>query len=834
MIRKLGRLSVLLVVTLLFSFHLSGSSRALKVRQNLQNRSGKPIGEYRALVIGINNYKDPQIPDLKTAVNDATSVANLLKDIYGFTDVTLLLDSQADGSSIQKSLRRLATQSKQNDSVLIYYAGHGDLDKVTKDGWWIPHNAIAGDPFSYLDNSIIQKYIRAIPARHVLLVADSCFSGTLFGSARELPSVIDDKYYATLFKEKSRWGMTSGNLTPVTDRGAEGHSLFAYQFIKSLKDNQKPYLTPREIYQKIAPIIRNNSEQLPITKPIRNADDRGGEFIFIREVTQSEKPKPVLNSEAEDAVWEVIKNSQYAEDIQDYLSSYPNGKYSVAAKIKIRQLNRKKKPLNVAGGSVQIEDAGDGTANISTEPTGAVIYINNQYKGKSPFSLVLKPGGYLIRAQKEGYKPESRRISVKSAKQVQLTFVLDKQGGSLFIRSNPSSAKVYLNNQYQGESPLTLKGLDKGKYSLSLKTEGYSDYRRTVVIKQGRESQIIARLKKAKPASFITGKATVIPKASVGIVFDAGGKNDRSFNQSAWKGAVEARDEFGILIKGLEAGDSRAVEEGMRTLASEGYGLIFGVGFANARAIKNVAEEFPNTNFAIIDAVVKLPNVSSLKFKEHEGSFLVGMIAAMRSRIVDGERSIGFIGGMEIPIIKKFEAGFRDGARRVYPGINVIVNYVGNTPTAWNDPTKARTIARTQIKNGVSVIYSVAGGSANGLFDALKETNSRGPCYPKVKNRKRVDHCVYGIGVDSNQNYIIPGQILTSMLKRVDVAVFDTIKAFVNGNIKGGVTVYGIKNDGVGYALDKHNSRLISKKMVKVISIFKDKVINGVIEVPSR
>ncbi len=299
-----SRAVVFILLILSFSFQLSASSRGIKVRENLEKRSGKSIGVYRALVIGINDYKDPRIPDLKTAVNDAKAVAGLLSSTYGFTEVKLLLDNQADGSSIQKSLRQLVSQSRKNDSVLIYYAGHGDLDKLTGDGWWIPQNATARDPFTYLENSTIQKYVKAIHARHVLLVADSCFSGTLFGEARDLPSVIDDKYYATLFKEKSRWGMTSGNLTPVTDRGAEGHSLFAYQFIKSLKDNQQPYLTPREIYQKIAPIISNNSEQMPITKPIRNADDRGGEFIFIRDVLlKPEKHDPAPDIDAEETLW---------------------------------------------------------------------------------------------------------------------------------------------------------------------------------------------------------------------------------------------------------------------------------------------------------------------------------------------------------------------------------------------------------------------------------------------------------------------------------------------------------------------------------------------------
>ncbi len=320
----------------------------------------------------------------------------------------------------------------------------------------------------------------------------------------------------------------------------------------------------------------------------------------------------------------------------------------------------------------------------------------------------------------------------------------------------------------------------------------------------------------------------------VGIVFDAGGKNDRSFNQSAWEGAQKARDELGIYLKDVEPGDSSAVEEAMRAFASEGYDLIFGIGFANATAIKNVGTEYPDVKFAIVDSVVDLPNVSSLVFKEHEASYLVGMIAAMRSRVVDGKRVVGFIGGMEIDLIKKFESGYKAGAQRIYPSIEVVINYVGNTPKAWNDPATAKEIAKAQMGKGASVIYAAAGGSGNGLFDALKEVNGRGPCFPKIKKGKRIDECIYAIGVDSNQNYIVPGQIVTSMLKRVDVAVFDTIRRLEAGKLTGGVNIYGLENNGVGYSVDKYNRKLITRKMEKVVNLFRKKIIAGDIQVPDK
>ncbi|MBF0280726.1 MAG: BMP family ABC transporter substrate-binding protein [SAR324 cluster bacterium] len=317
----------------------------------------------------------------------------------------------------------------------------------------------------------------------------------------------------------------------------------------------------------------------------------------------------------------------------------------------------------------------------------------------------------------------------------------------------------------------------------------------------------------------------------VALVFDAGGKFDKSFNQSAWEGAVRARDTIGITLKDVEPGDTSAIEEAFRVFAKEGYDLLVGIGFANAPSVEKVAKEFPNTNFAIVDMVVNLPNVASLVFKEQEGSFLVGMIAGMRSRVIDGQRTVGFIGGMDIPLIHKFEAGYTQGAKLVWPNIKVIANYVGNTPTAWNDPAKGKEIANSQISKGASVIYAAAGASGNGMFDAVKETNPKGPCYPQ---KNRTDNCVYAIGVDSNQNYLIPGQVLTSMLKRVDVAVYDTIKAVDAGNFEGKITVFDLSNNGVGYALDEHNDRLVPKSIQKVVDQYRQKIIAGEIVVKEK
>jgi hypothetical protein len=259
----------------------TGAERGIRVKRinDLSHESGK-LGEYKALIIGINDYKGAKVPDLETPINDATALAKILKEKYGFK-VQLLLDRDATREAIYRGLRRLAASTKSNDSVLIYFAGHGDLDRTYDDGWWIPADAIGGNPLTYLDNVQVQKAMRSMKARHVLLISDSCYSGTLFGKARSMPPVIDDKYYLSLYSEKSRWGMTSGNKTPVSDQGTGGHSVFAYQLLKELEESDKPFLSTQEIYTRIAPVIANNSEQTPLCRPILNTGHHGGVFFFV-------------------------------------------------------------------------------------------------------------------------------------------------------------------------------------------------------------------------------------------------------------------------------------------------------------------------------------------------------------------------------------------------------------------------------------------------------------------------------------------------------------------------------------------------------------------------
>lgn len=298
-------------------------------------------------------------------------------------------------------------------------------------------------------------------------------------------------------------------------------------------------------------------------------------------------------------------------------------------------------------------------------------------------------------------------------------------------------------------------------------------------------------------------------KVHVGIVFDIGGKDDRSFNASAWEGVKHAAKDFPIVLRDVEPGDPTSVEPAIRAFAERNYDLVIGVGFEQMPVVERVAKDYPNVNFVIIDGVIDLPNVACLVFKEHQGSYLVGMIAALKSQT----GKIGFIGGMDIDLIHKFEKGYEEGARAANPKIEVIANYVGVTPAAWNNPGQGKELAIAQIGKGADVIFTAAGNSGLGAFDAAEQQNK------------------FVIGVDSNQNWVKPGHVLTSMVKRIDNAVYQIVKDRVSGQFTAGVHVYGLENEGVGYALDQYNEKLIPPDVISKVEEAKQKIINGQIQV---
>jgi basic membrane protein A len=293
------------------------------------------------------------------------------------------------------------------------------------------------------------------------------------------------------------------------------------------------------------------------------------------------------------------------------------------------------------------------------------------------------------------------------------------------------------------------------------------------------------------------------------VVFDMGGKFDKSFNQAAFDGAERFKNESGIAYREFEISSPAQREQAIRNMARRGATVVVGVGFAQATAIENVAKEFPDTKFTLIDAVVDLPNVQSVVFKEHEGSFLVGMAAAMASKT----GKVGFVGGMDIPLIRNFAAGYVEGAKFVNPNVEVFQNMTGTTPAAWNNPGKGNELARSQFDRGADVVYAAAGGTGIGVYQAAKDSGK------------------LAIGVDSNQNYLHPGTMLTSMIKRVDVAVFNAFATAKDGTWKGGVQVLGLAQDGVGYSIDEHNRGLITADMEKRLEGARADIVSGKLSV---
>ncbi len=308
-------------------------------------------------------------------------------------------------------------------------------------------------------------------------------------------------------------------------------------------------------------------------------------------------------------------------------------------------------------------------------------------------------------------------------------------------------------------------------------------------------------------AAAVLALASGTALADPAIIYDLGGKFDKSFNEAAFNGAEKWKAETGGTYKELEMQSEAQREQALRRLAEAGANPVVMTGFAFGDVLNKVAPDFPDTRFAIIDMVVEQPNVKSVVFNEHEGSYLVGMLAAMASKT----GTVGFVGGMDIPLIRKFGCGYVEGVKAANPDATVVLNMTGTTPAAWNDPVKGAELAKAQKAQGADVIYAAAGGTGIGVLQAA------------------ADEGILSIGVDSNQNYLHPGQVLTSMVKRVDNAVYG---AFTEGaEMTTGINVMGLANDGVGYALDDNNASLITDEMKAKVDEAKAKIISGEIKV---
>ena len=298
-------------------------------------------------------------------------------------------------------------------------------------------------------------------------------------------------------------------------------------------------------------------------------------------------------------------------------------------------------------------------------------------------------------------------------------------------------------------------------------------------------------------------------RAQPAVVYDAGGKFDKSFNEAAYNGMERFRKETGGSYLEFEIANDTQREQAFRRMAQKGANPIIGIGFTQASALEKVAKEFPQLKFAIVDMVVNLPNVQSVVFKEQEGSFLAGMAAAMASR----SGKVGFIGGMDVPLIRRFQCGYEQGAKYANPKVETLANMTGTTPAAWSDPTRGGELARNQFSRGVDVIFAAAGGTGVGVYQAAKDQGR------------------LAIGVDSNQNHLHPGTMLTSMVKRVDVAVFNIARSVKDNRWQSGVQVLGLKENGVALAMDEHNAKRVTPEMRKRLDAAQADIVAGRIKV---
>ena len=310
-------------------------------------------------------------------------------------------------------------------------------------------------------------------------------------------------------------------------------------------------------------------------------------------------------------------------------------------------------------------------------------------------------------------------------------------------------------------------------------------------------------------AGLVAGSAAYADAIKPAVIYDLGGKFDKSFNEGVYNGATKFAKDTGVAFRDLEIQNDAQREQVLRKFAKDGFSPILMPGFAWATALAKVADEFPKTKFGIIDMVVDKPNVQSIVFKAEEGSFLVGVIAATTSK----SGKVGFVGGMDIPLISAFECGYAQGVKHVKDSNTVIANMTGTTPAAWNDPVKGGELAKAQISQGADIVFAAAGSTGQGVLKAAAVAGK------------------FGIGVDSDQDNLYPGKILTSMLKRVDVATYDTFKAAKDGTWKAGVQVFGLKNDGVGYAEDQWNKTILTDEAKKAADAAKADIISGKISV---
>jgi len=319
--------------------------------------------------------------------------------------------------------------------------------------------------------------------------------------------------------------------------------------------------------------------------------------------------------------------------------------------------------------------------------------------------------------------------------------------------------------------------------------------------------------KKTEEGGAATGEAPGGKKLKVGMVTDLGSVNDKSFNQNAWEGLQKLKADFGYDVKYLEPKQDSDVDPSLNQFVKGGYDLTWATAFTLDDAVTRIAKENPNAKLGIIDSSIEVPNVAAVSFKEQEGAYLVGVIAGLMTKT----NKIGFVGGMEIPPIQRFSAGFREGIKAVNPDAKYIENYTGQFTRA----DMGKSAAATMYNDGVDIIFHASGLTGNGVFNEAKERVAKG-------------QKVWVIGVDKDQSLTFGDDVtLTSMIKKVDVAVYEISKQLAEGNFPGGkVTQMGLKEDGVGIA--DTSSKNVPADVLKKVEEYKTKIINGEIKIPEK
>jgi hypothetical protein len=410
-------------------------------------------GDYWALLVGIDSYQNA--PKLETAVNDVTGVRDVLVTRYGFQleKITLLTNEQATRTNIEHELYKLGQLAKADDSIFIYYAGHGQYDEEGRLGWWVPVEGLPKNPGTFITNASIRDYVEGMKARHVYLVADSCFSGTLFGKARGMPP-INDQFFARLYAKQSRWGLTSGGTEPVADRGKGGHSIFAYHFITLLKENVDPYLIPSAIYDRIAPSIANNADQTPRSEPLKGAGDEGGQFIFRLAVPVVAKPSPAAPSKGApsqamlqaEAELKVLEEQERVADDEEKLAIIQQQIQEKKKRIedKRKQVEGKRKQVENEPAPMQEARARQydaprqsvmGAIRVGSSPRGPGVVITDLEPDSAAEMAGLQPGDIIQEVNREVVKSvdDFQSLAAKAPRRGPVLILVNHNGTFRFV-----------------------------------------------------------------------------------------------------------------------------------------------------------------------------------------------------------------------------------------------------------------------------------------------------------------------------------------------------------------------------------------------------------------